>query len=170
FTGTCHNCGKPNHMVKDYRKPKKVGQKKVQPSALVAEHDPMPGELIDFDMSTVVFEDNMVDNPREWYIDIGATRHVCSDKELFSDYTPSNGRKLHMGNSSTSEVARVGTVVLKTSGKELKLKDVLHVPDIRKNLVSGSLLIEHGFRPVFDAKKFVRSKFGTLLGHSYLDK
>ncbi|CAA0824983.1 Uncharacterized mitochondrial protein AtMg00300, partial [Striga hermonthica] len=77
---------------------------------------------------------------------------------------------LHMGNSSSSDVAGVGIVVLKlTSGKELKLKDVLHVPNIRKNLVSGSLLVEHGFKLVFEAKKFILSKYGKFLGRGYLD-
>ncbi|KAL0377532.1 UNVERIFIED_CONTAM: Retrovirus-related Pol polyprotein from transposon TNT 1-94 [Sesamum radiatum] len=60
---------------------------------------------------------------------------------MFSTYTPINGRKLFMGNSATSNIVGLGKVVLKmTSGKELTLIDVLHVPDIRKNLVSGSLL------------------------------
>ncbi|KAL7238289.1 hypothetical protein ACSBR2_004404 [Camellia fascicularis] len=51
-----------------------------------------------------------------------------------------------MGNSSTSKVEGQGKIVLKmTSGKELTLNNVVHVPDIRKNLVSGSLLIKNGF-------------------------
>ena len=46
-----------------------------------------------------------------------------------------------MGNSSSSKVEGQGKVVLKmTLDKELTLNDVLHVPEIRKNLVSGSLL------------------------------
>ncbi|KAL0332969.1 UNVERIFIED_CONTAM: Retrovirus-related Pol polyprotein from transposon TNT 1-94 [Sesamum calycinum] len=45
-----------------------------------------------------------------------------------------------------------------TSGKELTLIDVLHVPDIRKNLVSGSLLVKSGFRLVFESNKFDRKE------------
>ena len=49
--------------------------------------------------------------------------------------------KLYMGNSSTSKVEGVGKIALKmTSGKTVTLINVLHVPDVRKNLVSGSLL------------------------------
>ena len=74
-------------------------------------------------------------------MDTGATRHVCSNKEMFSTYHASNGEQLFMGNSETSKVEGQGQVVLKmTSGKELTLNNVLHVSDIRKNLVSGSLL------------------------------
>ncbi|KAK4389640.1 hypothetical protein Sango_2301000 [Sesamum angolense] len=99
----------------------------------------VPIDLGELNLSAVVFEANLVDNPREWWIDTGATRHICSDKEMFSTYIPINGRKLFMGNSTTSNIVGIGNVVLKmTSGKELTLIDVLHVPDISKELVSGS--------------------------------
>ncbi|XP_073120423.1 uncharacterized protein [Henckelia pumila] len=64
------------------------------------------------------------------------------EKDMYSTYvTVGHDRKLFMGNSATSEVVGVGNVVLKmTSGKEMTLKNVLHMPDIQKNLVSGSLL------------------------------
>ena len=60
------------------------------------------------------------------------TRHVCLDKKMFSSYqTIDNGEQLFMGNSSSSKVEGQGKVVLKmTSGKELTLNDVLHVPEI----------------------------------------
>ncbi|XP_047309712.1 60S ribosomal protein L7-1-like [Impatiens glandulifera] len=52
-------------------------------------------------------------NPREWWIDIGATRHVCSNKELFSTFEEvRNGEKLFMGNSATSDIPGEGKVVL----------------------------------------------------------
>ncbi|KZV26179.1 hypothetical protein F511_06346 [Dorcoceras hygrometricum] len=80
-----------------------------------------------------------------------------------------NGEKLYMGNSATSEIKGQGKVVLKmTSGKELTLNNVLYVPDIRKNLVSGSLLNKHGFRIVFESDKVVVSKNGMYVGRGYV--
>ncbi|KAK4397882.1 hypothetical protein Sango_1263700 [Sesamum angolense] len=118
--GNCYNCGKPNHMAKDCRLPKKN-------QAHVSEVRSVPIDLGELNLSTMVIEANFVDNPRKWRIDTGATRHICSDKEMFSTYTPINGRKLFMGNSATSNIVRLGNVVLKmTSGKELTLIDVLH--------------------------------------------
>ena len=79
----------------------------------------------------VVSEVNFIgSNTKEWWVDIGATRHVCSDKKMFSSYqTIDNGEQLFMGNSSSSKVEGQGKVVLKmTSGKELTLNDVLQVP------------------------------------------
>lgn len=52
-------------------------------------------------------------------------------------------------------------MVLKmSSGKEITLNKVLHVPDIRKNLVSGSLPSKNGFKMVFESHKFVLNKNG----------
>ena len=45
---------------------------------------------------------------------------------------------------------------------------MLHVPDIRKNLVSGPLLSKNGFRLVFESDKFVLTKSGMYVGKGYL--
>ncbi|XP_077225034.1 uncharacterized protein LOC143858260 [Tasmannia lanceolata] len=102
-------------------------------------------------LSAVVSEVNLVSNVKDWWVDTGATRHICSNRSVFSSYElVGDGEQLFMGNSSSSVVTGKGTVLLKlTSGKVLKLCDVLHVPDIRKNLVSVSLLIKKGFKLVF---------------------
>ena len=128
-------------------------------------------DVSDIKLSEVVSEVKLVgSNPKEWWIDTGATRHVCSDKALFTFFEPiENGEKLFMGNSATSEIEGQGRVVLKmTSGKELTLNNVLYVLEIRKNLVSGSLLNKHGFRMVFESDKVVLSKNGMYVGKGYV--
>ncbi|CAH9072258.1 unnamed protein product, partial [Cuscuta europaea] len=117
----------------------------------------------------VVTEINLVgSNSKERFVDTGATRHICSNRELFTTFEPSNGEKVWMGNSAHSAVQGVGKVVLKmTSGKELTLNQVLFVPEIRKNLISGSLLNKHGFRMVFESDKLVLSKSGMYVGKGY---
>ncbi|KZV17034.1 hypothetical protein F511_34284 [Dorcoceras hygrometricum] len=167
FKGTCYNCGKPNHMAKDCRLPKN-GKSQNRGQANVVQDRSVPIDLSEIDLSAVVFEANLVDNPREWWVDTGATSHICSEKGMFSSYTAVSDRKLYMGNSTTSDVVGIGNVVLKmTSGKEVNLKDVLHVPDIRKNLVSGSQLSKAGFRLVFESDKFVLTKGGIFVGKGY---
>ena len=75
-----------------------------------------------------------------------------------------------MGNSAAFEIEGQGKVILKmTSGKELTLNNVLYVPEIRKNLVSGSLLNKHGFRMVFESDKVVLSKNEMYVGNGYVD-
>ena len=137
FQGKCYVCNKQGHRAKDCRSRKEQGNpKKKRPQGNVIEVD----DVSDMNLSVVVSEVNFTgSNTKEWWVDTGATRHVCSDKKMFSSYqTIDNGEQLFMGNSSSSKVEGQGKVVLKmTSSKELTLNDVLHVPKIRKNLVSG---------------------------------
>ncbi|XP_022040974.1 uncharacterized protein LOC110943541 [Helianthus annuus] len=94
----------------------------------------------------------MGENPKGWFVDTGATRHVCGDKALFSTFKEATGEeKLYMGNKATASIKGESTVFLKmTSGKELTLTNVLYVLDIRKNLVSGWMLNKFGFRLVLN--------------------
>ena len=56
-----------------------------------------------------------------------------------------------MSNSTVSKVEEKGNVILKwTSRKELTLNEVLHIPDIHKNLNFESILNKKGFRMVFE--------------------
>ena len=111
----------------------------------------------------------MGSNPKEWWIDTSATCHVCSRKK-FSTFEPIETReKVFMGNSATSEINGQGKVVLKmTPRKELTLTNVLYVLEIRKNMVSSSLLNSHGFQMVFESNKFVLSKSGMYVRKGYM--
>lgn len=131
----------------------------------------MTNDVSEINLAAVISEVNMVgSNQKEWWIDTGATRHVCSDKEMFNAFEAiDNGEKLFVGNSATSEIKEQWKVVLKmTSRKELTLNNVLYVPEIRKNLVSGSLLNKHGFHIVFESDKVILSKSVIFVGKGYV--
>jgi hypothetical protein len=73
-----------------------------------------------------------------------------------------------MGNGAHARVLGAGIVTLKfTSGKTIKLKNVQHIPTIKKNLVSGSLLCRDGFKLVFESNKCIISKFVTFVRKGY---
>ena len=57
-----------------------------------------------------------------------------------------------------------------TSGKVLTLNNVLHVPTIRKNLVSVALLVKNGFKCVLVSDKAVISKNEMFIGKGYLNE
>ena len=64
-----------------------------------------------------------------------------------------------MANEARASVHGVGMVDLKlTSGKTVQLKNVQHVPSIRKNLISGSLLCRDGYKLVFESNKCILLK------------
>ena len=74
-----------------------------------------------------------------------------------------------MGNSSIATIKGKDTMALEfTYGKIVSLINVCHVPKVRKNLVSGSLLNKYGFKLVFESDKFIISKGGIFVGKGYL--
>ncbi|GJY40328.1 zinc finger, CCHC-type containing protein [Tanacetum coccineum] len=74
-----------------------------------------------------------------------------------------------MGNESTALVHGRGCVDLKFSSRKIvSLLNVLHVPNIRKNLVSSSVLNNCGYKQVIESNKFVLSKYGVFIGFGYL--
>ncbi|KAH9686503.1 hypothetical protein KPL70_014374 [Citrus sinensis] len=111
----------------------------------------------DINLSAVVSKVNLVgSNPREWWIDTGATRHVCSDKGLFNSFEAvSNGEKLFMGNCATSEIEGQGKsdmVVLSKNGMYVgkgyvndglfKLNVMTLKPTINNKASSSAYLLE----------------------------
>ncbi|KAK0587805.1 hypothetical protein LWI29_029164 [Acer saccharum] len=151
---SCHHCGKPGHFKRECRLLKK--KKEENTSNFMA----------------MISEINALEDDTAWWIDSGATRHVCKDRSLFTTYENVDDRNiLYMGNSSTATIEGKGNVRIEfTSGKILTLTDVCHVPEVRKNLVSGSLLNKHGFKLVFESDNFVLTKGGVFVGKGYLYK
>ncbi|XP_021986446.1 uncharacterized protein LOC110882835 [Helianthus annuus] len=136
----------------------------------MVDEDGMPLiEMITEEAAMIEEVNAMGENPKGWFVDTGATRHVCGDKALFSTFKEASGEeKLYMGNKVTASIKGEGTVILKiTSGKELTLTNVLYVPEIRKNLVSGWMLNKFGFRLVFESDNFVLSRRGMFVGKGY---
>ena len=124
------------------------------------------------DLCAMISECNLVGNPKEWFLVSGATRHIFSAEEAFATYTPAEyDEDLFMGNRATSRIAGTGKVMLKmTSDKVLTLNNVLHVPTIRKNLVSAALLVKNGFKCVLVSDKVVISKNEMFIGKDYLNE
>nr|GMC99741.1 Retrovirus-related Pol polyprotein from transposon TNT 1-94 [Ipomoea batatas] len=72
------------------------------------------------------------------------------------------GEQIFMGNDNMSEVRGVGTVEIKLCfGKYLFLSNVIYVPSLRRNLVSGPLLVRAGIKLVFESEQL-----GPLLANS----
>ena len=113
-------------------------------------------------------EINIVDGSEGWWVDTGASRHVCHDRRLFKSYSEAEDRRVLLGDSHSTNVAGTGEVELKfTSGKTVILKDVLHVPEIRKNLVSGYLINKAGFTQTIGADMYTLTKNGVFVGKGY---
>ncbi|KAL0380936.1 UNVERIFIED_CONTAM: Retrovirus-related Pol polyprotein from transposon RE1 [Sesamum angustifolium] len=79
------------------------------------------------------------------------------------------GKTVSMGNSSTAEVLGIGSVDLKfPSGRILSLKRVHHVPTVRRNIISGSVIVREGYELAFKFNKVVIQQFGIFVGKVFL--
>nr|GEV06252.1 zinc finger, CCHC-type [Tanacetum cinerariifolium] len=95
-----------------------------------------------------------------WWIDSDATTHVCKDRCWFKTYEPvKDGSVLYMGNDYFAPVHGKGSVALEfSSGKTITLFNVLYVPKLQKNLVSGPMLNKCGYKQVYESDKYILSK------------
>ena len=74
-----------------------------------------------------------------WYMDSGATSHVTSELgnlSISSDYKGKN--KLCVGDVKALTISHVGSSLLSSKTQPLLLNNILHVPQITKNLISVS--------------------------------
>ncbi|XP_019265298.1 PREDICTED: uncharacterized protein LOC109242877 [Nicotiana attenuata] len=121
-------------------------------------------------IAAVISQVNIVAHAKEWVIDSGATRHICANRESFSSYTPveDDREEVYLGDSSTTKVLGMGKVLLKlTSGKTLALVDALHVPTMRANLISVSLLGRARVKVSFESDKIIITKNNVFVGKGY---
>ena len=76
FVGKCFNCGQSRHRAKDCR-----AKKRQKTQANVVEK--ISNGVDDINLTAVISEYNMVGNPKEWWIDTGATLHICANRSMF---------------------------------------------------------------------------------------
>ncbi|XP_075088370.1 uncharacterized protein LOC142170372 [Nicotiana tabacum] len=80
--------------------------------------------------------------------DSGATDHVSRDRESFIEFrrVPPGSKHVYVGNNAKLEVKRIGTCRMDMRGdRSLMLHDVLYVPEIQRNLVFVSILLDLDF-------------------------
>jgi hypothetical protein len=80
-----------------------------------------------------------------WLVDSGASKHVTGYKDSLSNLTHKDSpHKVKLGDDYQYPIKGVGD-----SGKPMKMKEVLYVPGLKKNLLWISVLDEKGYRVAF---------------------
>ena len=175
-TVTCWNCNKPGHLKKDCRSRK--GNKGAGSSG---SKDPEKQQGYNSDsmqnLDNVLHYVSIIsdafyiqDDDVAWWVDSGATTHVCKDLRWFQFCKSiEDGSCVKMGNVATEPIKGIGRVLLTfTSGKTLCLDNVLYVPGIRKNLVSEIVLNKFGYKQVLESDKYILSRHGSFVGFGYV--
>jgi hypothetical protein len=112
----------------------------------------------------------MVTTEKKWVVNSSATRHICENKKFFSTYTSFNDEEevVYLEDSRIANVLGKGKVLLKlTLGKTLALNEMMHVPNIRANLVSMALLGKFRIKVLFKFDKIVMTKNNVFMGKGY---
>lgn len=86
----------------------------------------------------------------EWYIDSGASKHMTPHGQLLKNIKPTNVYEIMSANSAKMNVKGAGKTTLNTNGKEIVVKEVLHVPALSANLLSVHDIASHGNSVLFD--------------------
>ncbi|KAM1810433.1 hypothetical protein ACFX12_027189 [Malus domestica] len=75
---------------------------------------------------------------QSWLIDYGITAHITNDVANISSPTPYTGKdKMYIGDGKGLSIHNVGLSSLHTPHTSFKLRNVLHVPHMKHNLLSA---------------------------------
>lgn len=142
----CWNCGKTGHFKNQCRLPAKNQEAKDE--ANVASTSGGGDALIC----------SLESKEESWVLDSGASFHATSQKEFFKNYVPGNLGKVYLGNEQSCKVVGKGEVKIKLNGSVWELKNVRHIPDLTKNLISVGQLADEGYTTVFHGDDWKISK------------
>lgn len=101
----------------------------------------------------------------DWFIDSGATGHICNREEYFDAINKTQTEKeVLVANNSRVKVMGIGNVWLNINNKRIMLKKVNFVPEMCANLISVRRITESGHEVSFmQGKCKVINKMGETI-------
>jgi hypothetical protein len=124
----CWNYGKKGHLKKDYRAPKKQRDGHQERNQEVN----VTGDLLQD--ALILSIDNIFES---WVVDSGASFHATPHRKHFLDYVQGDFGQVHLGDDAPCKIVGMGKVkIKKCNGNQWLLKEVRHVPDLRKIFIS----------------------------------
>lgn len=85
-----------------------------------------------------------------WYIDSGATGHMCRDSSIMCDFTSKGQLEVSTANGEKLYTAGQGSVRVQMKNNNVKtISDVHYVPNLTTNLLSVSAMVKKGYKVVF---------------------
>ena len=100
----------------------------------------------------------------KWILDSGCTFHMCPFKTYFFDYHDLDREKVMMGNNVVCKVIGMGNVSLRLhDGTIWELREVIYVPDLKRNLISLGLIDQNGFNIKFESGRLMIMKGSKIV-------
>jgi transposase InsO family protein len=86
-----------------------------------------------------------------WYLDNGASNHMCGDRLKFRDINQTVSGKVRFGDGSSVEIMGKGSILFQgRTGDQWLLRDVYFIPKLKSNLISLGQLTKIGHRVLMD--------------------
>jgi transposase InsO family protein len=166
----CYHCDKMGHIAKHYPARREEYKKKnKRDNAQAVENEEPPTKMIKERIEDYVLISALLGlvSPGEdtWLIDSGASKHMTGQRDILSCLSEKKfSQKVTLVDDYQYPIKGVGESNYKlNSGTPMKMKDVLYVPGLTKNLLSISTLEKKGFGVAFiDGEVLMWTKGKTM--------
>ena len=99
-----------------------------------------------------------------WYLDSSAMFHMIRCREFFSD-VEEKYLQMHINMGDDERYSATGVVTIsfqRELGSPLRLKDVMFIPSLKKNIIFVAILEDRVYDVIFsNGKAFLRHSHGT---------
>ncbi|KZV24117.1 hypothetical protein F511_41480 [Dorcoceras hygrometricum] len=101
----------------------------------------------------------------KWYLDSGASSHICGKKDLFVELDESIGGNITFGDLSQVQVQGRGTILFRSkNGSRQLISNVHYVPDMKSNILSLGQLLEKNYEiSLKDKSLTMKDESGRLI-------
>lgn len=143
----CHGCGNVKHLIAKCPLKKKKNKK----AFIKKEEENKESKAIAEPKVMIAFFTNGGESIKnDWYIDSGATVHICNDRNMFDHLIEGKlDREILVANNTKVKVMGIGHVKLSVGEESIILKKVNYVPDMCTNLISVRRITESGYQVLF---------------------
>lgn len=161
---SCHNCGKMGHLARDCRSRRRVEET----SNFALESESNSGPLAPKSNEGFLLmaqKEEDAESDTMWYLDSGASNHMCGHKHLFKELKTVEDGHVSFGDASKVKVEGKGTICfLQKKGVVGSIEGVYYVPNLKANILSLGQLTEKGYSILMEDRNLqLKDKTGRLV-------
>ncbi|KAK2989425.1 hypothetical protein RJ640_017680 [Escallonia rubra] len=159
----CYSCNKYGHFSYECRSTPKMEERN---NFAPAEEKNMEDAIF------LTYRGNEECKKNVWYLDTGASNHMCGRKELFTDLDETIKGEVTFGDSSKTPVKGKGKLMITLkNGDRRFISDVYYVPALKSNIIGLGQLLEKGYDiHMKDGALVIRNKDRELIAKVEMTK